>query len=158
MTSRSSLQNTGKAKEVSGVSTGGLTDTPACCPRWGATTAGAARHPEQTVVRLLLLARLYVALQHCPLGQIFIPAGGLCPGVTVGELRSSCASASPPVGETNDNGVTRHGRGGSSSPESQEPTRRSTRATCFPSPVRPLQARDICGSCTIGPSAATNSE
>src|SRR5258705_14002137 len=85
MTSRSSLQNTGKAKEVSGVSTGGLTDTPACCPRWGATTAGAARHPEQTVVRLLLLARLYVALQHCPLGQIFIPAGGLCPGVTVGE-------------------------------------------------------------------------
>src|SRR5271166_3639840 len=86
MTSRSSLQNTGKATEVSGVSAC-LTDTPACCPQWGATTAGAARHPEQTVDRLLLLARLYVALQHCPLGHIFIPAGGLCPGVTVVECR-----------------------------------------------------------------------
>src|SRR5258705_9212115 len=78
MTSRSSLQNTGKAKEVSGVSTGGLTDTPACCPRWGATTAGAARHPEQTVVRLLLLARLYVALQHCPRAD-FHPCGRALP-------------------------------------------------------------------------------
>src|SRR5258707_1739987 len=79
MTSRSSLQNTGKAKEVSGVSAGGLTDTPACCPRWGATTAGAARHPEQTVVRLLLLARLYVALQHCPLGADFHPCWRVMP-------------------------------------------------------------------------------
>jgi hypothetical protein len=65
------------------VSAAYLTDTPACYPRWGATTAGAARHPEQTVVRLLLLARLYVALQHCPHEHIFIPVGGLCPEVTV---------------------------------------------------------------------------
>ncbi len=39
------------------------TDSPACCPPWGVTTAGAARHPEQTVDRLLLLARRYVALE-----------------------------------------------------------------------------------------------
>jgi hypothetical protein len=91
------------------VSAGGLTDTPACCPRWSATTAGAARHPEQTVVRLLLLARWYVALQHCPLEHIFIPAGGLCPGVTVGEWLSAPLTASWIAEATNYNTTVRHG-------------------------------------------------
>jgi hypothetical protein len=74
------------------------------------------------------------------------------------ESRSSCASGSPPVGETNDNGVTRHGMGCSAYRETKEPSRSSNRDTCFPSHVRPFQGRDICGSCTIGPSAETNSE
>jgi hypothetical protein len=77
---------------------------------------------------------------------------------TVVESRSSCALGSPPVGEANDNGVTRHGMGCSSYRDTKEPSRSSKRDTGFPSHVRPFQARDICGSCTIGPSAETNSE
>src|SRR5258706_16247101 len=138
MTSRSSLQNTGKAKEVSGVSTGGLTDTPACCPRWGATTAGAARHPEQTVVRLLLLARLDAALQHCPLGQIFIPAGGLCPGATVVDRLSAPLTASG-IGEaTNDNTTVRHGMSHGHLRPSHLPLRGRWMLMPFPAGIRGL--------------------
>jgi hypothetical protein len=78
--------------------------------------------------------------------------------IEVVESRSSSASVSPPVGVTNDNGVTRHRMRCSSYRDTKEQSRSSNRDICFPSHVRTFQARDICGSCTIGPSAETNSE